>query len=66
MITKSLFIYFLFLFNLAFGQVIQNGLILPEQRDEGEICCIYVPEDGFTVYNQPNGEIIGIKIIYSL
>jgi len=59
MITKSLFICFLFSFNLAFGQVIQSGIILPDQRDEEEICCIYVPEDGFTVYNQPNGEITG-------
>jgi hypothetical protein len=56
-----LFIIFLLLsFNLSYGQVLQNGLILPDQIEDEEICCIYSPKDGFAVYNGPNGKIIGV------
>ncbi|HET8859449.1 SH3 domain-containing protein [Marivirga sp.] len=57
--TKFLIIFILLSVNMTFGQAIQNGLILPEERDNQEICCIYAPKEGFTIYNQPDGEIIG-------
>ena len=58
---NRLFILFLSMsFNLTYGQVLQNGLILPEQSEDNEICCIYAPKNGFTVYAEPNGELVGL------
>ncbi len=57
--TRHLIILFLLSVNITFGQVIQNGLILPEERDNQEFCCIYAPKEGFTIYNLPDGDIIG-------
>ncbi|KAB1065942.1 SH3 domain-containing protein [Salibacter halophilus] len=56
---RSLIILYLLSFNLTNGQELQNGLILPEQNEDEEICCIYSPENGFTVYDRPDGEKIG-------
>ncbi|WP_186755951.1 SH3 domain-containing protein [Echinicola salinicaeni] len=56
---RPLIILYLLSFNLTYGQELQNGLILPEHNEDEEICCIYSPKIGFTVYDQPNGEEIG-------
>jgi len=58
--NRLLTLFLLLSINLGYGQVIQNGLILPQQNGEEEICCIYSPKNGFKVYAQPNGEIIGL------
>jgi hypothetical protein len=42
------------------GQNKQNGLILPLNTKDPEICCIYSPKSGFKVFNSPNGKEIGI------
>ena len=44
---------------MAYGQVLQSGLILPNNYEDEGICCIYAPSNGFTIYDQPNGEITG-------
>ena len=56
---RHLIIFFILTINLTYGQGLQNGLILPEQNEDEEICCIYSPKNGFAVYDQPNGEEIG-------
>ena len=56
---KHLILFFLLSINQTYGQELQNGLILPEKNEDEEICCIYSPKNGFTVYDQPNGEEIG-------
>ena len=56
---RHLIIFLLLSINLTYGQELQNGLILPEQNEDKEFCCIYSPKNGFTVYDQPNGEEIG-------
>ena len=56
---KSIIILFFLTCTLAYGQVLQSGLILPNSYEDEEICCIYAPKDGFAIYDQPNGEIIG-------
>ena len=43
----------------SFGQVLQNGLILPTAANTENSCCIYSPEVGFTVYENPRGLIVG-------
>ena len=39
----------------------QNGLILPDSPSgrEDAICCIYTPEEGFSVYGSPGGKLTG-------
>ncbi|HSF54018.1 MAG TPA: hypothetical protein VLA71_09715, partial [Algoriphagus sp.] len=56
---KILTLVFLSIINLTFGQSFQNGLILPEKTEDGEICCIYAPKEGFEIYDNPNGRLIG-------
>ena len=50
--------------NFCFGQGFKSGLILPDFRivDENEVCCIFVPKDGFNVYDSPKGQKIGTFI----
>jgi len=57
--NRSIIILFLLTCNLTFGQVLQNGLILPDKNRNEINCCIYTPKNGFIIYDQPNGEIIG-------
>ena len=47
--------------NFAFTQQYQNGLILPDftKIEQSEVCCIYLPKDGFSVFNSPNGDNTG-------
>ncbi|BDC99072.1 SH3 domain-containing protein [Persicobacter psychrovividus] len=56
---KFFFTVFLLSVNIAYGQGFQNGLILPTQGFNQEICCIYSPKEGFNVYDNPNGEVVG-------
>ncbi len=42
------------------AQELQNGLVLPMNYDEPELCCIYVPNSGLNIYNKPNGSRIGL------
>jgi hypothetical protein len=58
--NRSIIILFFLTYNLTFGQVVQSGLILPNSYEDEEICCIYAPTGGFTIYDQPNGKIIGV------
>ena len=58
--NKLLVLFLLMSVNMTYGQVLQSGLILPEENDDNEICCIYSPKNGFTVYSEPNGELIGL------
>ena len=46
--------------NISNSQVRQNGLVLPENTGDHEICCIYTPKDGFKVFDKPNGKEIGV------
>ena len=43
----------------AFSQDAEVGLIFPDSSNEFSTCCIYVPNNGFSLYNQPLGEIVG-------
>ena len=58
---KRLLIIFILIAKFCFAQQYQNGLILPDfdKVEESEVCCIYLPEEGFTVYNSPHGNEIG-------
>ncbi len=58
---KQLLIIFILTTRFCFAQQYQNGLILPDinKLEESEICCIYSPKEGFTVFNLPNGNKIG-------
>ena len=59
--TKTLTIIFLTLATLiSFGQQRQIGLIIPNDFSDDNICCIYSPSDGFTVFDKPNGNKIGV------
>lgn len=60
MIKLLSIILFLILNTQVSGQVLQNGLIMPKQTEREGICCVYAPEKGFSVYNKPGGEKIGI------
>lgn len=46
---------------IASAQVYQSGLILPDfsQVEESDVCCVYAPPDGFTVFDAPSGSAIG-------
>lgn len=59
--TKYLYLLLIFPFVL-FGQTFKRGLILPSidslQYSE-KYCCVLTPEEGFTVYDNPNGKVIG-------
>jgi len=46
--------------NLSFGQVLQNGLIIPKENDQSDSYGIYFPKEGFALFDKPNGEKIGI------
>ena len=50
--------------NFCFSQNFRSGLILPDFNvvSEDEVCCVYVPKDGFTVYDSPTGQKIGTLI----
>lgn len=58
---RRLLIIFLLVSNLCFAKQYQNGLILPdfEKLEMSEVCCVYLPQEGFTVFNSPGGENIG-------
>jgi hypothetical protein len=56
--TKYLLL-FLLCCNLSLAQQLQNGLILPKETANNELCCIFIPQNGFNVYNAPNGTNIG-------
>jgi hypothetical protein len=58
--TKTLTLIFLTLSTLnSYCQVRQYGLIIPNDYSDDNICCIYSPREGFTVFNKPNGNKIG-------
>lgn len=54
LITITLFI----LGNSLFSQSLQSGLIFPGSVEDA-YCCIYIPKNGFKVYDKPNGKLIG-------
>lgn len=58
---KRLLFIFLLITNFCFAQQYQNGLILPDfnKIDQSEVCCIYLPKEGFSVFDSPNGNNIG-------
>ena len=58
---KRLFIIFLLVTDFCFAQQYQNGLILPDfnKVKHSEVCCVYLPKDGFSVFNEPRGINIG-------
>lgn len=48
-------LFFLLSSQSSQAQELQNGLILPKAENTKVTCCIFVPQQGFTVYNEPNG-----------
>lgn len=51
----------IFFSKFCFSQFLQNGLILPAKKEnKDELCCILSPQEGFTIYDNPNGNVIGI------
>ena len=51
----------IFISNYCFSQFLQNGLILPTSKENiNELCCILSPIEGFTIYDSPNGNTIGL------
>ena len=57
---KRLLIIFLLMYNFCFAQQYQNGLILPdfEKVELSKVCCIYLPQEGFSVFNSPDSDYI--------
>ncbi|MEJ2193972.1 MAG: hypothetical protein P8X73_03825, partial [Ignavibacteriaceae bacterium] len=57
---KRLLIIFLLVYNFCFAQQYQNGLILPalEKVELSKVCCIYLRQEGFTVFNSPDSDYI--------
>jgi hypothetical protein len=41
------------------AQAITSGVILPENEQTFNSCCVYIPSAGIYIYNKPKGEIIG-------
>jgi hypothetical protein len=59
--AKTLILIFLTLTTLiSYCQVRQHGLIIPNDFSDDNICCIYSPSEGFTVFDKPNGNKIGV------
>lgn len=60
---KKIIFELLFLFPLlVFGQNVKRGIIVPaidSLKISEKYCCILSPEQGFSVYDNPNGKIIG-------
>ncbi len=56
-----LLIIFLLVTDFCFAQQYQNGLILPDfaKVKHSDVCCVYLPKDGFSVFNAPSGNIVG-------
>jgi hypothetical protein len=50
----------IFISNICLGQFLQNGLILPQKIDDSESFCVYSPKEGFTIYDNPKGNKIGV------
>jgi len=53
---------FLFLSFFGFAKTQQNGLILPKNfhlDSFNSYCCVFVPKEGFSLYDAPNGNKIG-------
>jgi len=51
--------------SICFGQIPQNGLIVPKDFNLDSFnnyCCVFTPPKGFTLYDAPNGNKIGIII----
>jgi len=57
--SRIIIIFAFFSFNLTFGQNLQNGLIFPNKNEGEEICCVYMPKQGFEIYDHPDGELVG-------
>jgi len=64
--VKTVFFALVFsLSNIGFSQTNQNGLIVPKDFNLDSFnnyCCVFAPPKGFTLYDAPDGNIIG-KII---
>lgn len=45
------------------GQQLQHGLIMPNSKDDIELCCIFSPKQGFNIYNQAGGDIIALLVM---
>ena len=56
---KTLALLFLIIQLPVNSQIRQNGLIIPKDFNDEFSCCVYVPKNGLTVYNKPNGNRIG-------
>lgn len=57
--TKLWAFGFVFIAGFAQAQNFPNGLILPSNENDSDVCCVYVPQEGLTVYDGPNGKNIG-------
>lgn len=38
----------------------QHGLVVPVNSDNEDICCVFLPKEGFNVFDKPGGNEIGI------
>ncbi len=61
--TKIISTFILLLPLLVFGQTAKRGIIVPtidSLKSSEKYCCVLSPEQGFSVYDNPKGKIIGI------
>ncbi|MCC9166490.1 hypothetical protein [Pontibacter harenae] len=58
---KRVLFFFLLITNFCSAHTYQNGLIIPNfsKVEEDEVCCVYLPKGGFTVYSSPGGQQTG-------
>ena len=59
---KQLFVYLtFFVIQFSNAQEIVKGVIMP--TDNFDVCCIYVPKSGLTVYGNAHGPIVGELVL---
>lgn len=59
---KAIFVLIFLIPLLFFGQTSKQGIIVPiieNLKNSDKFCCILAPEQGFSVYDKPNGKNIG-------
>ncbi|WP_281321851.1 SH3 domain-containing protein [Flavobacterium aestivum] len=60
--TKKISTLILFIPILVFGQTFKRGIIVPtidSLKNSEKYCCVLSPEQGFSVFDKPNGKVIG-------
>jgi hypothetical protein len=57
MIKRLFLILSILLFQTVSSQELTAGLIMP--NDKFELCCIYIPNSGLKIYDQPTGKYLG-------